>query len=92
MDVTGRAAGLGSVIHAMRCTTEVRFGFGCKSTPVSAPDNLPYGWEYQEETNCVVCGGCAFRYGAEHPDSDGQWTCPNCGDGNAKQAAELLKN
>ena len=47
------------------------------------PNNLPYGWEYQEATNCVVCGGCAFRYGAEHPDSDGRWTCPNCGDGNA---------
>lgn len=49
------------------------------------PTNLPYGWEYQESTNCVICGGCAFRYGAEHPDGDGQWTCPNCGDGNSAQ-------
>jgi hypothetical protein len=25
-----------------------------------------------------------FRYGAEHPDGDGKWTCPNCGDGNGQ--------
>lgn len=51
-------------------------------TPAQQPANLPFGWEYQAQTNSVVCGGCAFRYGAEHSDSDGSWTCPNCGNGN----------
>lgn len=46
------------------------------------PNNLPPNWDYQPSTNSVICGGCAFRYGAEHPDGDGMWTCPNCGDGN----------
>lgn len=50
------------------------------------PDNLPHNWEYQIETDCVVCGGCAFRYGAEHAEHDGGWTCPNCGDGNGQDA------
>jgi phage/plasmid primase-like uncharacterized protein len=52
---------------------------------MSEPSNLPDGWEYQQSTNSVVCCGCLFRFGAEHPDSDGKWTCPNCGDGNGNQ-------
>jgi hypothetical protein len=54
---------------------------------MTEPKNLPDTWRYQESTNSVVCGGCMFRYGAEHPDGDGKWTCPNCGDGNGKPAA-----
>jgi hypothetical protein len=58
-------------------------------TAAPDPDNLPDNWYYQAETNFVVCGGCAFRYGAEHSDGDGKWTCPNCGDGNGQPAAPL---
>jgi hypothetical protein len=56
----------------------------------SEPKNLPDTWDYQKSTNSVVCGGCMFRYGAEHPDGDGKWTCPNCGDGNGQPAAAPL--
>lgn len=63
-----------------------------------APKNLPDRWDYDEKTNSVICGGCMFRYGADHPDSDGKWTCPNCGDGNGEpqpaplgRAIEALK-
>jgi hypothetical protein len=50
---------------------------------MKTPDNLPEGWEYQPHTNTVICGGCCFRYGAEHADGDdGGWACPNCGDSN----------
>ena len=49
---------------------------------MTQPTNLPDGWDYKPETNSVICGGCCFRYGAEHPDSDGNWTCPICGAGN----------
>lgn len=52
-----------------------------------ATTKLPYGWDYDATTNTVTCGGCCFRFGAEHPDGDGRWTCPNCGDGNRKQEA-----
>ena len=47
------------------------------------PDNLPHNWEYDEKTDCVICAGCCFRYGAEHAEGNGSgWLCPNCGDGN----------
>lgn len=52
------------------------------------PRNLPHNWAYQEKTDSVVCGGCGFRYGAEHPDGDGNWTCPNCGNGNGMHVAK----
>jgi len=57
---------------------------------MSEPKNLPEDWEYQVHTNTVICGGCAFRYGAEHIDGDEQgWTCPCCGDGNNPNTAHL---
>lgn len=52
------------------------------------PENLPYGWDYQEATDSVVCGGCCFRFGAEHPNHDDAWTCPSCGDGTEWQECE----
>lgn len=54
---------------------------------VAEPKNLPDNWDYMKNTNSVRCGGCLFRFGAEHPDSDGKWTCLNCGDGNGKKEA-----
>lgn len=54
---------------------------------VAEPKNLPDSWDYMKDTNSVRCGGCLFRFGAEHPDSDGKWTCPNCGDGNGEKEA-----
>lgn len=54
---------------------------------LAEPKNLPDGWGYQPSTNTVICRGCLFRFGAEHPDGDGGgWTCPNCGDGNNSAA------
>jgi hypothetical protein len=57
---------------------------------IPEPENLPETWDYHKSTNSVVCGGCSFRYGAEHSDGDGKWTCPNCGDGNGQPAAPAL--
>lgn len=78
----GRAAGLLAVANyinerAQNCPAPVP----ASEEPVAPPKNLPDRWEYQENTSSVICGGCLFRFGAEHPDSDGKWTCPNCGDG-----------
>ena len=53
------------------------------------PKKLPPKWEYQESTDCVVCGCCCFRYGAEHADSDGDYTCPNCGDKEEQQETAM---
>jgi phage/plasmid primase-like uncharacterized protein len=55
---------------------------------MSKPDNLPYGWEYQEATDSVICGGCAFRFGAEHCNGDGSWSCPCCGDGATREVID----
>lgn len=60
------------------------------SEKMTEPKNIPHNWDYQSEFHTVTCGGCSFRYGAEHPDSDGWWTCPNCGNGNNPARASSL--
>jgi hypothetical protein len=68
-------------VAALRAQSDVR-----APAQQEPPKNLPDGWEYQAETYSVVCGGCLFRFGADHPDGDGGWSCPNCGSGNGSAA------
>lgn len=38
---------------------------------------LPEGWTYDAATDCVVCE-CMFRFGSEHEDQGGGYSCPAC--------------